>query len=262
MMSLAKLSRLNQKRRIQRKVKQQLLDISRRVCASPVSAQREENEALSPVQSLLKPLPPVCPASQSAFPAVQSNVGSSQEPQVTAYFREALIQVLTCVEQLKSQISDLNRKVDMLLLQNSSLLSDDEDEEDVQAGLPLQTFEDVEVLEQKLQDETYNKLLCRRLSLIGGADLRNTVWRLLQAVMTNALACHYNWAGRGGVKRAFSGLALRALICRAARVNFSNATDDQIGNLIKNWLRLARDRDGGRRKRSISAVQYNSTLQL
>ena len=48
----------------------------------------------------------------------------------------------------------------------------------------------------------------------------------------------------------------------AARVNFSNATDDQIGNLIKNWLRLARDRDGGRRKRSVSAVQYNSTLQL
>ncbi|KAL7890694.1 hypothetical protein AOLI_G00001700 [Acnodon oligacanthus] len=52
------------------------------------------------------------------------------------------------------------------------------------------------------------KLLCRRLSLIGGADLKITVWRLLQAVMTNALACHYNWAGRGGVKRAISGLAL------------------------------------------------------
>ncbi|XP_072538974.1 uncharacterized protein [Salminus brasiliensis] len=254
-MSLAKLSRINRKRRIQRKVEQQLQDIGRRLCASPGSSQKEESEALSAAQN------PESPASQTAFLA-QSGLGASQEPQVAAYFREALIQVLTCVEQLKSQVSDLNRKVDMLLLQNSSLLSDEEDEEDVQAGLPLRTFEDMEMLEQKLQDETYNKLLCRRLSLIGGADLRNTVWRLLQTVMTNALACHYNWAGRGGVKRAFSGLALQGLICRAARVNFSNATDDKIGNLIKNWLRLARDRDGGRRKRSISAVQYSSALQL
>ncbi|XP_024116108.1 uncharacterized protein LOC112137831 [Oryzias melastigma] len=101
------------------------------------------------------------------------------------------------------------------------------------------------------------------LSVIGGVDIKDSVWRIMKRCLTNALAKQLNWRGVNG-KTAFQRLGLKDVISRTVRNNILTkaATDQEIDTFIKRWLHLAGDRDGGRRKREErrQAVQ-NSSLE-
>ena len=55
------------------------------------------------------------------------------------------------------------------------------------------------------------KLQVAYLSVIGGVTVRDTVRRIMAAVLTNGLAEHFNFKGHG-IKRAFEALQLKDII--------------------------------------------------
>ncbi|KAJ8353355.1 hypothetical protein SKAU_G00209220 [Synaphobranchus kaupii] len=59
--------------------------------------------------------------------------------------------ILQCLEEVKVQVSDLHRKVDLVLLQNIPTSREDLNNE---VELLIKTLEELSILEQKLQDET------------------------------------------------------------------------------------------------------------
>uniref|UniRef100_A0A8C0XX15 DUF4806 domain-containing protein n=1 Tax=Cyprinus carpio carpio TaxID=630221 RepID=A0A8C0XX15_CYPCA len=88
------------------------------------------------------------------------------------------------------------------------------------------------------------------LSVIGGVDIKDSVWRVMKHCFTNSLAKQLNWRGING-KTAFHRLQLKDVITGTVRNSrlTATATDQEIEFYIKKWLHLACDRDGGRRER-------------
>ena len=119
------------------------------------------------------------------------------------------------------------------------------------------------------------------LSRLGGSDIATTVRRVMKHIFTPELAKTYNWLGRPP-KSAFSKLKLKGVVlgelkstfyygCKVVSIvstNSSNtadavrksrstkdATDFEIEAVIKNWLRMASDANGGRERRRKSDRQ-------
>ncbi|XP_049897756.1 uncharacterized protein LOC126388602 [Epinephelus moara] len=90
----------------------------------------------------------------------------------------------------------------------------------------------------------------RKRNVIGGVDIKDTVWRIMKHLFTNSLAKQLNWRGVNG-KTAFHSLQLKDVITGTVRNNHltATATDQEVEAYIKRWLHLAGDRDGGRRER-------------
>ncbi|NP_001093522.1 uncharacterized protein isoform X1 [Danio rerio] len=113
-------------------------------------------------------------------------------------------------------------------------------------AFPAQSLDDFDALEKMLQnDAETNRLICQ-LSLLGGLNLQDTVRRMLSHVLTNRLASHFNWAGRGK-KRSFEASNLQKTMFRALRNTSQGkeASKTDFSEVVKKWLRYAPDRDGG-----------------
>ncbi|KAJ7998511.1 hypothetical protein DPEC_G00205680 [Dallia pectoralis] len=65
---------------------------------------------------------------------------------------------------------------------------------------------------------------------------KETVWRILSQLLSNALAIKINWRGANG-KQAFEPLALKYIVLNAVRRNplTSNASDTDIEKYIKGF---------------------------
>ncbi|XP_056611022.1 uncharacterized protein LOC130427520 [Triplophysa dalaica] len=117
--------------------------------------------------------------------------------------------------------------------------------------LPLKDVAALLALEKRLREEEdlKNKMIST-FSVIGGVDIKDSVWRIMQHCFTNPLAKQLNWRGING-KTAFRGLHMKNVITGSVRNNrlTATATDQEVECYIKRWLHLASDRDGGRRKR-------------
>ncbi|XP_061165314.1 uncharacterized protein LOC133174249 [Saccostrea echinata] len=170
------------------------------------------------------------------------------QPRVTA----TEIKIISILEEIKGQVR-FNTK----LLQNIQTKVDvpfpvggNEPELDLGIDFPLKNLEDLDSLEEKLENVDIVKALLSNLCSIGGDSLQSNVRRLLSFLLKNELALQLNWKGKGK-KRGFSTLKLKNVVLKAVRKNrfCAQATDDDIEKLIKDWLRYAADRDGGRKKR-------------
>ncbi|XP_076846107.1 uncharacterized protein LOC143491197 [Brachyhypopomus gauderio] len=97
------------------------------------------------------------------------------------------------------------------------------------------------------------------LGLIGGADIKDTVWRILKQAIKNNLAKTVNWRGVNG-KTGFQSLELKSVVIEAVRRNplCANATDIEVEKVIKRWFHLAGDREGGRKRRKQIAEDMES----
>ncbi|XP_038554925.1 uncharacterized protein LOC119888442 [Micropterus salmoides] len=117
--------------------------------------------------------------------------------------------------------------------------------------LPVKDVSSLQNLEEQLQSiPDLQKQLVNTLALKGGTDIRECVWRIMHAMITNSLAKNINMRGING-KIGFQRLQIRDVVIAAVRRNrlTSGATDQEIDSTIKRWLHLAPDRDGGRRER-------------
>ncbi|XP_049333585.1 uncharacterized protein LOC111193314 [Astyanax mexicanus] len=110
--------------------------------------------------------------------------------------------------------------------------------------LPLKTVEDFEEAERHLQTESVRRKTVSKFAAVGGGTPETTIRRILQSSLTNELACHFNWAGKG-CKRPFKDTLLRDCIFAAARRQHQDLTLMTFADVIMKWLRYAPEREGG-----------------
>ncbi|KTF79083.1 hypothetical protein cypCar_00014040 [Cyprinus carpio] len=116
--------------------------------------------------------------------------------------------------------------------------------------LPVKDLLALNTLEQKLRAVDFKEKLINHLGLVGGFDTKDTVWRTMHRTISNDLAKSINWRGVNG-KISLAALQIKDVVIDAVRKNVfsSTATNSEIENVMKRWLHLASDRDGGRKRR-------------
>ncbi|XP_076434855.1 uncharacterized protein LOC143274809 [Babylonia areolata] len=119
-------------------------------------------------------------------------------------------------------------------------------------NLPLSSVEDVTNLESRLvDDDQLEQSLTTSLSGIGGTNIWRLVKCILQCLMTDSCAQNYNWKGQMGDKLPFQPLRLCRLVTNAVKKNegTQSAAHSEIEQKIKFWLKVAKERDCGRKER-------------
>ncbi|KAK9686192.1 protein of unknown function (DUF4806) [Popillia japonica] len=120
--------------------------------------------------------------------------------------------------------------------------------------LPLQKQEDVAFVEAMVQAEpefkSYLILYCSR---IGGCKTDEITKLILKKLFSDNVAALYSWLG-AKQKRIFSHLTLAEIILYSVRANNKNATDKDITDSIKNWLRHAATRQKNHTHRNLSLI--------
>ncbi|KAJ8018127.1 hypothetical protein HOLleu_44058 [Holothuria leucospilota] len=174
---------------------------------------------------------------------------TSTDSVVSPSERKLLILLETINSKLDDVSSRLSRTMERLDNHLGAGVEDCDVPEDI--NFPLQTVEEVTDLDAKLKtDKKWEKSVVHYLSLIGGRTVEDTVRRIMGHCLSNTLALQYNWAGKGE-KTAFSHLHLNNVIYRAIQKNrtTSRSTQSEVENVQKAWLRYAKDRCGGRKRR-------------
>ncbi|XP_042142353.1 uncharacterized protein LOC121833279 [Ixodes scapularis] len=103
---------------------------------------------------------------------------------------------------------------------------------------PVGTDEELALLEASLKNEAIFAMLVRNLGQMGGGNVALATKAVFKKLVNDEVAILYNWTGRKGKKKARK-LNITPLIFAAVRVNFSRATDDEMGHAIGEWLRFA-----------------------
>ncbi|KAL5015191.1 hypothetical protein ScPMuIL_009461 [Solemya velum] len=118
--------------------------------------------------------------------------------------------------------------------------------------LPITSKEDLEELEDKLQDAAVAGAMVNHLSTFGGRTLKESISRLLRELITNHLADLYNWSGAKG-KLPLGNTKMVSIVFKCVQKNpiTRGCTKQEMERCVKDWLRGARDRDGGRKRRSV-----------
>ncbi|KAF5283647.1 hypothetical protein FQR65_LT13771 [Abscondita terminalis] len=90
------------------------------------------------------------------------------------------------------------------------------------------------------------------LHTVGGKDIFDTTRRIMSRLITNDLACQFNWTGKHN-RASFAELKnIKKLMILAIRKNnklAAGATENDVERAMKIWLRNAPDREGGRSRR-------------
>ncbi|XP_057688138.1 uncharacterized protein LOC130913494 isoform X1 [Corythoichthys intestinalis] len=123
--------------------------------------------------------------------------------------------------------------------------------------IPVETVEALKRLEAELHtDPGLKSNLISYLGLIGGFNLKDTVWRIMKTTISNHVAKQMNWRGINN-KISFQHLLLKTIIIEAVRRNPTTATasNKDVEVLMVKFLHLAGDREGGRRQRQQNAVE-------
>ncbi|CAL9683291.1 unnamed protein product [Knipowitschia caucasica] len=121
---------------------------------------------------------------------------------------------------------------------------------DFPMAFPLMTKEQFNDLETVLKEEAMRRKLVARLTLVGGVDSGCMIRRMASAVLSNQLACLFNWKGKGG-KRAFESTSLLDCMFAAARHYDKSITELAFGDVVKKWLRYAPERKHGLKRKAL-----------
>ncbi|XP_046544932.1 uncharacterized protein LOC124255137 [Haliotis rubra] len=159
--------------------------------------------------------------------------------------------MLQLLEEIRDQNRTSQRLLTLILRKISSSSSENMDVLPDGIKFPLETPQELTALEEKLEDQTVKDKVCGHLSSIGGTNIPDAVRRIMKYVLGHALSTMYNWVGKGGKKAAFSSLFIKDVMIRAVRKNMPAATNAELEPVMKDWLRYAKDRQGGRNERRI-----------
>ncbi|XP_062850988.1 uncharacterized protein LOC134321766 isoform X3 [Trichomycterus rosablanca] len=161
------------------------------------------------------------------------------------------IEILTQLEIIKQQQAQI-----LLLLQKQNSMgamgTDQTEVVAIAAKFPIKDRSGLTTLEQELRESpAIKEKAINYFGIIGGTNVRDTTWRTLQKMISNDLARSMNWKGANG-KVSFSDSCLREIVNQSVRKIFvcAEATDVAIESVVKRWLHLAPDRDGGRKERA------------
>uniref|UniRef100_A0A3B1K7K2 DUF4806 domain-containing protein n=1 Tax=Astyanax mexicanus TaxID=7994 RepID=A0A3B1K7K2_ASTMX len=212
--------------------------------------------------------PPIQPQHQAAQSVWQQEAtpGSSKETPQLQKLRSASV----CEQKFATLLHDLLTKQEVIIEQQRNLIRMVQDlkttstrENAVDCDLdqrhcPVEDLSSLMALENDLRSSPdKRKKLVLELGLIGGADIKDTVWRILKHTIKNNLAV--NWRGVNG-KTGFQSLELKSVVTEAVRRNplCANATEMKVERVIRRWFHLAGDREGGRKRRKEIAEDMES----
>ncbi|XP_072554361.1 uncharacterized protein [Paramormyrops kingsleyae] len=175
----------------------------------------------------------------------RGHVSSSANQQQCDLFISLLRAILTNQEIMLEQMKSIFKTV-------QGLKSIAEEETGIEQDLlPVADVHALENLEERLGNNDFKNQLIHYLALKGGSNVRESVWRIMNALITNTLAKSINMRGING-KIGFQRLMLKEVVIAAVRKNSltRTATDQEAEKDIQKWLQLAPDRDGGRKERA------------
>lgn len=117
--------------------------------------------------------------------------------------------------------------------------------------LPVSSVDNLKSLNDHLAEESNFTQCCRYFSTLGGNNSKDATRRILQHMISHEVSLQMNWKGRGQ-KHAFQtyqnviDLIYRSVV-QIPLCHLTTVAETE--NEIKNWLRFAADRYGGRSKR-------------
>ncbi|XP_077086617.1 uncharacterized protein LOC143738519 [Siphateles boraxobius] len=172
---------------------------------------------------------------------------------------------LSCCDPfIRSLLHDLTTKQEIVIGQQMSLIRmvqdlqphgvrENSDADCLnQRRFPIEDLRSLSALENQLRScpETRRKVV-DELGLLGGVDVKDTVWRIMKQAIKNDLAKTVNWRGVNG-KTSFQSLEFKNVVIEAVRRNPTCAqiTELEVEKAIIRWFHLAGDREGGRKKRT------------
>ncbi|XP_053984607.1 uncharacterized protein LOC128879469 isoform X2 [Hylaeus volcanicus] len=106
---------------------------------------------------------------------------------------------------------------------------------------PINTSEDMSLLENYLQDDGNFKDAVTELSQTGGSVNYNFIKRVLTLILSNQLAMGYSWMGRKGKQKFNSTNVAKVLIEAAQQMGLGQVKKDTETSIML-WLRRAAER--------------------
>ncbi|XP_060565983.1 uncharacterized protein LOC132725006 [Ruditapes philippinarum] len=121
-------------------------------------------------------------------------------------------------------------------------------------NFPIESIEELDELEKELAVASVEASVVYNFSLYSGKNTADTVRRILKRTMKSQLAEKFNWYGKKG-KKEFGKLKLAAVIYKAVKKTLKNVTEAEVEGIVREWLRTASDREGGRKRRREATQQ-------
>ncbi|KAG5899445.1 hypothetical protein JTB14_015299 [Gonioctena quinquepunctata] len=118
------------------------------------------------------------------------------------------------------------------------------------AQLRFKDYEELQKFNESLLEDYFNKMQAT-ISLLGGRDLNDTTRKMLSLLVSHELSLNIYWIGaneKGSFQKLVNVLKLTYGAVRRNQAT-ANATNSEIDNAIRNWLKNAPDRAGGRANR-------------
>ncbi|XP_011700857.1 PREDICTED: uncharacterized protein LOC105457719 [Wasmannia auropunctata] len=119
---------------------------------------------------------------------------------------------------------------------------------DIFQDLPLRNRDDLQIMENKLNDEHYRNEMIKQLHRLTGHDVKQSCLCLMRQIFCNEVAVLFSWYG-AKTKENFSKLKLCQVILNVIRNAHELVRDEQISNPIKIWLAHAKERMEREKKR-------------
>ncbi|XP_047109233.1 uncharacterized protein LOC124777770 isoform X3 [Schistocerca piceifrons] len=149
------------------------------------------------------------------------------------------------------EISQLNRKIDLLLARgcvNSTYQEADESNEQALNSLPLSSMEEFDESEEKLKQYEFKSLVVKLLATLGGKDAKLLMFNCMKRCLTSEIGMKFSYTGRPPKdktkerKRAFCSTLLCAAIQSSVRKIFPLTTEEQFKTNIGHWLQQSKNR--------------------
>lgn len=171
------------------------------------------------------------------------------------------VQLCPCCKLVMREIQELKLQLEMHTNLLSQLLGRNSEKPDciirpalpvfIKLLLPVSSVDHLKRLNDHLADESNFTQCCRYFSTLGGNNSKDATRRILQHMISHEVSLQMNWKGRGQ-KHAFQtyqnviDLIYRSVV-QIPLCHLTTVAETE--NEIKNWLRFAADRYGGRSKR-------------
>ncbi|XP_045133478.1 uncharacterized protein LOC123517461 isoform X2 [Portunus trituberculatus] len=139
------------------------------------------------------------------------------------------------LEELRTILHSHSTKLNTILRHHSVQEQDQAVPEGIQ--FPVKEIQDMDALETKLMDPDLEKKVIASLCVIGGSGLPDTVRHILRHTVSNSLAIHFNWCGKG-MKQSFCTMKLKDTIIKSVCKNaeHKSATAASIEKVMKEWF--------------------------
>ncbi|CAH1099834.1 unnamed protein product [Psylliodes chrysocephalus] len=183
--------------------------------------------------------------------------GNQNDEQIQTFF-----QLLECTQKMSCKLDKMMTKIEVIskemqylriLVQKNNSSSNNIQDVDNQnlKNLPAVNHNNLIEFDKALDNQEVFADICTIFKAVGGRDYLDCVRRVLMKTVSHTLALQMNWSGRNQKLKFMELKNLRKMILAVVRNNplSKNTSEQEVEAVIKQWLRAASDREGGRERR-------------